>query len=112
VRRVAERYWVGAAIFFIVRLLNRLPVPQSQTKGVIVFSTVPVAGRGGPDALDSIQGRVLRAQPDHRIVLYAHSGGLWLLQPTISHPFTDIKAELKSNLEESWRLHFDYAARN
>jgi hypothetical protein len=32
--------------------------------------------------------------PGDRIVLYAHSGGLWWLQPASSRPFTEIKPDL------------------
>jgi hypothetical protein len=71
---------------------------QSRPKDSISFSMVPVAGRGGPDALDAIQGSVLRSRPDQRIVLYAHSGGVWWLQPTISHPFTEIKPRVSRAL--------------
>jgi hypothetical protein len=60
----------------------------------IVFSKVPVADAGGPDGLDWIKGRVLRTKPDQRIVLYAHSVGLWYLQPASSRPFTEIKQDL------------------
>ena len=60
----------------------------------IVFSQIPVADRGGPDWLGPIQGRVLRAKPGERIVLYAHSGGVWWLQPATARPFTQIGPDL------------------
>jgi hypothetical protein len=64
------------------------------SKDLIVFSRVPVADPGGPDGMDSIQGRVLHAKPDQRIVLYARTAGLWWLQPASSRPFTEIKPDL------------------
>jgi len=66
----------------------------SSSEQPVVFSKVPVADRGGPDGFEPIQGRVLRAEPGDRIVLYAHSGGLWWLQPASSRPFTEIKPDL------------------
>jgi hypothetical protein len=46
----------------------------SSSEQSVVFFKVPVADRGGPDGFEPIQGRVLRADPGDRIVLYAHSG--------------------------------------
>ena len=69
----------------------------SSSEQPILFSKVPVADRGGPDGFEPIQGRVLRAEPGQRIVLYAHSGGLWWLQPASSRPFTEIKPDLTWN---------------
>lgn len=56
----------------------------------IVFSRVPPAGEGDPEAVDVIEGRVTGARPDQRIVLFARSG-VWWLQPLISQPFTPIQ---------------------
>jgi hypothetical protein len=86
---------IGSVLLLALALLSiACRSSQSRPKDSISFSMVPVAGRGGPDALDAIQGSVLRSGPDQRIVLYAHSGGVWWLQPTISHPFTEIKPNL------------------
>lgn len=60
----------------------------------IVISKIPVADQGGPDGLELIEGKVLQAKPGERIVLYAHSAGLWWLQPASSRPFTEIKPDL------------------
>lgn len=67
---------------------------RDRSDQAIVFSKVPVADRGGPDGLEPIQGHVLRVKPGQRIVLYAHSTGLWWVQPTSSRPFTDINPDL------------------
>lgn len=68
--------------------------PQNPLNPAIVFSRIPEADRGGPDGLEPIQGQVLRVHPGERIVVYAHSGGLWWLQPNSSRPFTEIKPDL------------------
>ncbi len=65
-----------------------------ETAEDILFSKIPVAGSGGPDSLALIQGSVLRAGAGQRIVLYAHSGGFWWLQPFTSKPFTEINPDL------------------
>ena len=68
--------------------------PQNSSNPAIVFSRIPEADRGGPDGFEPIQGQVLRVHPGERIVVYAHSGGLWWLQPNSSRPFTEIKPDL------------------
>src|SRR5450432_3921281 len=77
----------------LILSLSGFSVGCRSSEQVIEFSRVPVADVGGPDGLELIQGRVLRAKPDQRIVLYAHSTGLWWLQPASSRPFTEIKPD-------------------
>ena len=60
----------------------------------IVLSEIPDADRGGPDGFEPFQGHVLHAEPGQRIVLFAHSAGLWWLQPASSRPFTEIRPDL------------------
>jgi len=73
----------------------------------IQFTKVPLAGEGGPDKLDRIEGRVTGALSGQQIVLFARSGQWWV-QPLADHPFTAIQPD------STWRspTHFgtDYAA--
>jgi signal transduction histidine kinase len=73
----------------------------------IEFTKVPLAGHGGPDRLDTIEGRVIRARPGQQIVLFARWGPWWV-QPLADQPFTKIQPD------SSWRspTHFgtEYAA--
>jgi signal transduction histidine kinase len=73
----------------------------------VQFTRVPHAGEGGPDKLDTIEGRVTGAGPEDRIVLYARWGPWWV-QPRVDQPFTPIQSDA------TWRnaTHFgtDYAA--
>jgi signal transduction histidine kinase len=73
----------------------------------IEFTKVPLAGEGGPDKLDTIEGRVVQARPGQQIVLFARWGPWWV-QPLADQPFTRIQADSK------WRnsTHFgtEYAA--
>src|SRR5260370_35251985 len=43
----------------------------------IEFTKVPLAGEGGPDKLNTIEGRVIRALPGQQIVLFARTGRWW-----------------------------------
>jgi hypothetical protein len=58
----------------------------------IEFIRVPPAGDGSPDKLEEIEGRVTRARPGQRIVLFALSG-VWWVQPLTKNPFTPIRAD-------------------
>ncbi len=73
----------------------------------IEFTKVPLAGEGGPDKVDTIEGRVVRVSPGQQIVLFARWGPWWV-QPFADHPYTRIQPDSK------WRssTHFgtEYAA--
>lgn len=66
--------------------------PRTHIEPSIEITRVPPAGPGGPDALYRIAGRVHRAQPGQRIVLFAHAGPWWV-QPLVDRPFTTIEAD-------------------
>src|SRR6201984_2123258 len=80
---------------------NRAPGPS------IEFTKIPLVGEGGPDRLDTIEGRVVGARPGGQIVLYAR-WGTWWVQPLADQPFTRIQED------STWRssTHFgtEYAA--
>jgi signal transduction histidine kinase len=73
----------------------------------IEFTKIPLAGEGGPDKLDTIEGRVTLARPGQRIVLFARWGPWWV-QPLADQPLTEIQAD------STWKspTHFgtEYAA--
>jgi hypothetical protein len=60
----------------------------------IAFSLVPVADPGGPESLEAIRGSVHNGTAGDRVVLYAFSAGSWWVQPFVSHPFTNVAADL------------------
>jgi signal transduction histidine kinase len=63
---------------------------------------------GGPDRLDTIEGRATGARAGQQIVLYAKAGGLWWVQPFTVRPFTNIQAD--SRWKGSTHFGTDYAA--
>jgi len=73
----------------------------------IEFTKVPLAGEGGPDKLDTIEGRVVRARPGQQIVLFARWGPWWV-QPLTDQPFTKIQPD--SKWSSSTHLGTEYAA--
>lgn len=73
----------------------------------IVFTRVPLAGEGGPDKLDIIEGRVTQARPGEKIVLFARWGPWWV-QPLANQPFTIIQSD--STWRNSTHYGTEYAA--
>jgi len=70
---------------------------------------VPVAAEGGSERLEMIAGRVVGAQPDQRIVVYARSSvGVWWVQPLTTQPFTAIGAD--ATWSNTIHLGIQYAA--
>jgi hypothetical protein len=76
-------------------------------KPMLEITQIPIATLGGPDQMDSIEGRVSNAKPGEQIVLYAHSG-VWWIQPLANQPYTKIQSD------STWRnlthLGTEYAA--
>lgn len=73
----------------------------------IEFTRVPLADKGGYPSLDTIEGRVIGAQPGQQIVLFARSGA-WYVQPFADQQFTKIKPD--STWSNSTHLGTEYAA--
>ena len=76
-------------------------------KPSIEFTRIPPADQGGPEIVDTIEGRVKGAQPGDRLVLFARSEGWWV-QPEPERPYTIL------NSDSTWRspthLGTEYAA--
>jgi hypothetical protein len=60
-------------------------------KPEIRIAQLPPAAVGGPDHLDAIGGTVVNAAPGAQIVLYAHSGDTWWVQPFRNRAFTKVE---------------------
>ena len=96
-----------ALLLFFCILLSGCRSRQGVPGPSIEFTKIPLAGEGGPDKLDTIEGRVTRALPGQRIVLFARWRSWWV-QPLADQPFTRIQPD------STWRnsTHFgtEYAA--
>src|ERR1700739_1627647 len=103
----ARRIWRVGCVVCLALLSCLTFACRDQSKPVIRFTRVPPASAGGPNQTDTIEGRVIRARPGERIVLFAHWGPWWV-QPLVDQPFTTIGPDSK------WRnsTHFgsQYAA--
>ena len=80
---------------------------QQPTPPSIVFTKIPHVSEGGADQLDSVEGRVIGAQPGQRVVLYARTD-TWYVQPFVSQPYTVIQAD--STFKRPTHLGREYAA--
>ncbi|HWS87671.1 MAG TPA: histidine kinase [Pyrinomonadaceae bacterium] len=73
----------------------------------VELDRVPMAGQGGTETLDEMEGRAVGARAGQRIVLYARSGA-WYVQPYVDRPFTSIRPD--STWKNSTHLGTEYAA--
>jgi hypothetical protein len=80
---------------------------NTNVQPTIEFTKVPPAEEGGPDRLDTVEGRVTGAGPGQQLVLYAKSG-TWWIQPMTFRPFTQIQPD--STWKSSTHLGTEYAA--
>lgn len=83
------------AVFFCI-FLTGCPSSLRDRKPSIEFTKVPAADFGGPEKMDTIEGRVNGARSDQKIVLYAKGGDdLWWVQPFTEHPFSEIQPDAR-----------------
>ena len=109
---VAERNTVRfsqtIAGLLLVVLLANCSWLRNDGKPSIEITKVPPADKGGAQTSDVISGRVRNARPEHRIVLFARSGGAWYVQPYADQPFTTIRSD--STWTSPTHLGTEYAA--
>jgi hypothetical protein len=80
---------------------------EARVGPTIEFTKVPSAAVGGPDKLETVEGRVVGARPGQRVVLFAKSAQWWV-QPTAQQPYTTIRPD--SSWTSSIHLGTEYAA--
>ena len=73
----------------------------------IDFTRVPPADRGGPDFMDTIEGRVRGAKPQQQIVVFIHNT-VWWVQPERNEPYTAIRPD--STWSTPTHVGLEYAA--
>jgi hypothetical protein len=73
----------------------------------ITFTKVPPAAKGGPDVVDTMEGRVTGARPGQRLVIYARST-VWWVQPGPNQPYTPIREDNTFSIKT--HLGMEYAA--
>jgi hypothetical protein len=100
--------WKRLQYLLVFLCLSGCDLHLKNVEPTIEFSQVPRAGLGGPEKFETVGGRVAGARPGRRVVLFAKSGGRWWVQPLVTQPFTEIRAD------STWtnRIHMgtEYAA--
>ena len=82
--------------------------PVGPVGASVQITRPPRGSSGGPEEMDEISGKVTAVDPkETRVVIYAHAGDRWWVQPFEEAPMTVIG----SNLQWSARIHlgFEYA---
>jgi len=97
---LSRRSWLLLLVVFATACSSTPPAPS------ITFTKIPPAARGGPDILDTIEGRIANARPGQRLVLYARSS-VWWVQPSPNQAFTDIRQD--STFSAKTHLGTEYA---
>jgi hypothetical protein len=101
-RDLARGPWMWLlVVFWTAACSQNAPAPS------ITFTRIPAAAKGGPDVLDTIEGRITDARPGQRLVLYARSS-IWWVQPSPNLPYTDIRQD--STFSNKTHLGTEYAA--
>lgn len=91
-RQQHSNLFIALAVLFLFCACH---TQTSTSSPNVIFDKIPRADFGGPDKLDTIEGRVTGAQPGQQIVLYAKSEELWWIQPFSDSPYTSIQSDSK-----------------
>ena len=100
---------VQKALFLALCLfLNTCGNQPSRSAPNVTFDKIPVADVGGPNKLDTIEGRATGVRAGERIVLYAKSEEQWWIQPYVERPYTEVQRD--SRWSNQTHLGTEYAA--
>jgi hypothetical protein len=98
---------IGKSWMLLLVLLWTAACGTSAPAPSITFTKIPPAAKGGPDVVDTLEGRVTGAQPGQRLVIYARSS-VWWVQPGPNQPYTEIREDSTFSLKT--HLGTEYAA--
>jgi signal transduction histidine kinase len=102
-----RRLAASALVIICCILFNDCRSQPTNAGPSIEFTRLPLADPGGTPKLDTIEGRVIGAHPEQKIVLFARSGAWWV-QPYADQPFTTIQPD--STWKSLTQLGTEYAA--
>jgi hypothetical protein len=98
---------LSAVVWMVCVLMAGCRLQKVPAKPSLEFTHVPPASDGGPERMDSIEGRASGTTPGQQVVLYAKTD-VWWVQPTGIQPFTPIQGD--STWKTSIHLGTEYAA--
>lgn len=80
------------ALLVLAALFPSLHAQHAEESGPdIQITEVPPARPGSPDEMYPISGKVTGAPSDAKVVIYAHAGDTWWVQPFDYAPLTEVK---------------------
>ena len=97
----ADRWMLFLVVLWAAACSRSTPAPS------ITFTRIPPAAKGGPDVLDTIEGRVTGMLPGQRVVIYSRSS-VWWVQPDPNTPYVEIRKD--STFSSKTHLGTEYAA--
>lgn len=100
--RLSPRMWM-----LLLAVLGTAACGSTAPTPSITFTKIPPAAKGGPDVLDTMEGRITGVRPGQRLVIYARSS-VWWVQPGPNQPFTPIRDDSTFSLKT--HLGTEYAA--
>jgi hypothetical protein len=91
----------------LLAVLGTAACGNTAPESSITFTKLPPAAKGGPDVVDTLEGRVTGVRPGQRLVIYSRSS-VWWVQPGPNNPFTPIREDSTFSLKT--HLGLEYAA--
>jgi len=85
--------WFFVALFAAVSCTG-CGCPKGPASAAIIITNPPPRGGGGPTEMDVITGSVSGVNPnDVKVLIYAHAGDRWWVQPLETYPFTPVGSD-------------------
>jgi hypothetical protein len=113
-RNGVRRTWWTASVcrspepwMLLLVVLSTAACSRNPPTPSITFTRIPPAAKGGPDVLDTVEGRITGVRPGQRLVIYARSS-VWWVQPDPNVPYIDIRND--STFSTKTHLGTEYAA--
>lgn len=89
VERTIAPAWVAG--FFMIAFCAGCGCPKAPANPEITITNPPPRGAGGRVEMDMITGAVSGVNPnDVKVLIYAHAGDRWWVQPLVDYPFTPV----------------------
>jgi hypothetical protein len=113
-RHGVRRTWWTASVclspepwMLLLVVLSTAACSRNPPTSSITFTRIPPAAKGGPDVLDTVEGRLTGVRPGQRLVIYARSS-VWWVQPDPNVPYIEIRKD--STFSTKTHLGTEYAA--
>lgn len=76
-------------VLLVAALVAACRPAETSPARAIEFTRIPPADKGGPEIVDTIEGRARNTDSKHRIVVFVRNSGVWWVQPGPDQPYPD-----------------------